>query len=123
MSSFILLVEDDEDIRTDLKEILEINGYPTVTAANGAEALRRLEDSGLPALIMLDLMMPVMDGWQLRRALLDRPAFASVPVVVLSGAAGVHNEARNLGAVGYFTKPFSIRALLETIGRLWRTAE
>jgi CheY-like chemotaxis protein len=119
MSSFILLVEDDEDIRTDLKEMLEIRGYPTVTAANGLEALRCLEGPTLPVLIVLDLMMPVMDGWELRKVLLERPALATIPIVVLSGTASVHNEARDLGAVGYFTKPFSMGSLLETIGHHW----
>jgi CheY-like chemotaxis protein len=118
-ASYILLVEDDEDIRTDLTELLEISGYPTMTAANGVDALEKLETSPPPVLIMIDLMMPVMDGWQLREALLDRPALAAIPIVVLSGAAGVHHEARDLGAVGYFTKPFSMRSLLETIAHHW----
>jgi CheY-like chemotaxis protein len=121
VSRFILLVEDDEDIRTDVQEMLEISGYPTVTATDGADALRKLEGSPQPALIVLDLMMPVMDGWQLRQALREQPALAEIPIVVLSGAAGVHHEARELGAVGYFTKPFSMRSLLETIERHWPT--
>jgi CheY-like chemotaxis protein len=121
VSRFILLVEDDEDIRTDLKELLEINGYPTVTAANGLEALRQLEASPPPALIIVDLMMPVMDGRQLGRALLDRRALASIPLVVVSGAAGLQRDARELGAVAYFTKPFSMRSLLDSVARHWQT--
>jgi CheY-like chemotaxis protein len=120
MPEFILLVEDDEDIRTDLKEMLEISGYPTETAANGVEALRRLDGgASQPALILIDLLMPVMNGWQFRSAQLERSALATIPIVVMSGAANVHNEARELGAVAYVTKPFSMRSLLEIIGRYW----
>jgi CheY-like chemotaxis protein len=119
MAPYLLLVEDDDDIRTDLQEMLEIRGYPTVTAANGIDALGKLDASSPPVLILVDLMMPVMDGWQLRKALLERPALATIPIIVLSGTAGVDHEARQLGAVGYFTKPFSMRSLLETIEQYW----
>jgi CheY-like chemotaxis protein len=120
MSRFILLVEDDDDIRTDLKEMLEICGYPTETAANGIEALRRLAEGSLqPTVIVIDLMMPVMDGWQFRSALLERSTLAKIPIIVVSGAANVHDEARELGAVAHLTKPFTMRSLLESIARHW----
>ena len=83
----ILLVEDDADIRLQVVLALELEGYEVVQASNGKEALALLRSSspeGLPCCIILDLMMPVMDGWEFRRRQREDPALASVPVVVLS---------------------------------------
>jgi CheY-like chemotaxis protein len=106
----IFLVEDDADIREDLSELLRGEGYRVVSAPNGAEALallRRLVGQGeRPCVVLLDLMMPVMDGWTMRRAMIGDPALHDLPVVLVSGAADVPSQASALGAAGYLVKPF-----------------
>jgi CheY-like chemotaxis protein len=110
--SHVLLVEDDDDIRTDLAEILRIKGYAVQTAANGAEALDRLRDQHLPCLILLDLMMPVMDGWQFREVQLQDETLAQVPVVVLTGVA---EDTAALQAKKVMRKPVRLDDLMTTI--------
>ncbi|HVR64777.1 MAG TPA: response regulator [Polyangia bacterium] len=90
MSSYILVVEDDKDLRETLSDALELEGYAAIAVEHGEAALRHLR-SGVPhpCLILLDLMMPVMDGWTFRKALLADPALAAIPVVVMT-AAGRH---------------------------------
>src|SRR5262245_59582395 len=78
----VLIIEDDPDIREALAEILEDEGYATVLAGNGREALDHLAKSEMPALILLDLMMPIMDGWQFRDEQRRSPSYAAIPVVV-----------------------------------------
>ena len=81
----ILLAEDDYDLREAMTDVLELEGYRVKAVPNGLEALEwLLAASAPPSLIFLDLMMPVMDGWQFRQEQLARPALASIPVVVLS---------------------------------------
>lgn len=116
----VLIVEDDFDIRHDLATILEDEGYRVVATENGWEALRHLRQSSqtAPCVILLDLMMPVMDGWQLRTELLKDPTLASIPVVVLSGAYDAKDTVP--GAAAYLSKPFSMDALLAVVARLCR---
>ena len=83
-SEAILIIEDEESIRRVLSLALELEGYPVVTAANGREGLDALHRIPRPRLILLDLMMPVLDGWGFLAALRDLPEFATVPVVVLT---------------------------------------
>ena len=86
--SFLLLVEDDDDLREDFALILRSRGYRVEVAANGAEALARLRARApLPCIILLDLMMPVMSGWELRSAQLADPVLAGIPVIVLTAAS------------------------------------
>ena len=80
----ILIVEDDADVEEAMREILEGEGYPILSAANGEEALRILAEKPRPRLILLDLMMPVMNGWELLRALRESAKLARIPVVVVS---------------------------------------
>src|SRR3954447_20692279 len=103
--SAILLVEDDPDIREEAAEALREEGYRVITAANGEEALERAAEAGPLCLILLDLMMPVMDGWDCRKRLLKDPRLASVPVVIFSGAGSVHEEKELLRAAGVILKP------------------
>jgi CheY-like chemotaxis protein len=116
----ILLVEDDADIRTSLADILTDEGYRVRTAANGSEALQQLRerDTPRPALILLDLMMPVMDGWKMREEMLKDSALASIPVVVLSGVIDLGHQATALGAAAYITKPFELGSLVNTVHQL-----
>jgi CheY-like chemotaxis protein len=117
MSHFVLLVEDDVDLRRDLAFLLQRQGHSVVTAANGEEALAKLGESATPSVIVLDLMMPVMDGWALRAELLRRPALAQVPVVLLSGDADVARERAALLAADCLTKPVDLSRLYSLVAK------
>src|SRR3954470_15283551 len=80
----VLIVEDDEDLRDMMAQLLTIEGFEPATVANGREALEYLQTSEKPHVILLDLMMPVMDGWEFRRQQKADPDLARVPVIVLS---------------------------------------
>jgi len=112
-----LVVEDQEVVRKMVQEILQECGYPTTGVANGAEALNYLRSSAPPCVILLDLMMPVMNGWEFRREQLQDDALASIPVVVLSGAGLQPEEAANLGVDRYLPKPVDLRLLLDVVGQ------
>lgn len=113
----VLLVEDDADVRFMLSMILEAEGYQVATAADGREALDQLRTRSRPSLILLDLMMPVMDGWRFRAEQQQDPALASIPVVVISAADGVPQKAASIGAAGYLRKPIDFDALLDMVRR------
>lgn len=113
----ILVVEDDFDIRDTLSQILEAEGYAVSGAANGAEALDVLAKESAPALILLDLMMPVMNGWQFRTEQLKDPELAAIPVVVISADAGVGQKAEAIGAADSLKKPVPLETLLDVVGR------
>ena len=106
----ILVVEDNSDIRDMVAEALEMDGYRVETAPNGSIALEQVRVSR-PHIIVLDLMMPVMTGWQLLEALRQVPELASVPVVVVTAL----EDARPEGAVAFVRKPFSLETLLATV--------
>jgi CheY-like chemotaxis protein len=113
----VLVVEDDFDLCDALVPILEYDGHRVVSAANGREALDRLHEMAPPSLILLDLMMPVMDGEQFRAEQLRDPALASIPVVVLSAHAHAEERAARIGAVACLRKPFDVDVLLEQVRR------
>lgn len=97
--NFILVVEDDPDLRETTRDILELEGFRASTAENGEEALKVLQEMKLPCLILLDLMMPVMDGWEFLEAFKNehKDLFGKIPVVVVSAVAdltGVQQEYR-----------------------------
>ena len=109
----ILLAEDDEDLREAMVETLSDAGYRVEAVENGREALTWLEDNdAVPKLILLDLMMPVMDGWQFLDARDRSPKVASVPVVVLS-ANGTFTGVNE--SVAFMKKPISVKPLLDAI--------
>jgi len=107
----ILVVEDDDDIRDSLKELLEEEGYRVDTAANGEQALNRLRGEA-PQLILLDLMMPVMDGWEFQKQLREIPSFSRVPIIVISASKFSREP---LNAAAFIPKPLDAGVLLETI--------
>jgi CheY-like chemotaxis protein len=107
----ILIVEDDEPVRDAMREILEEEGYAITCAINGEEALRVLAEDPPPRLILLDLMMPVMNGWELLRALRASATLAGIPVVVLSSLSGAETPA----GVPAVKKPISVQALLRLV--------
>lgn len=110
----ILVVDDDPDILEALSEILEAEGFEIRRARNGKEALERLEPDP-PKLILLDLMMPVMDGWEFAQRLRQRPTMAGIPIIVLSADRNVGTKAQDIGAVGHLAKPFELNDLLEMV--------
>jgi CheY-like chemotaxis protein len=115
MSVQLLLVEDDDDIRMDLCALLDDLGYRVFAVRNGLEALDYLRAAEPPDLILLDLMMPVMDGWQLRLELLKERRLAAIPIMLLSGAGSLATEAAALGAVAFLNKPFNVSQLLRVV--------
>ncbi len=110
----MLVVDDDADVRGMLAQVLELEGYEVVTAADGREALRRLAEKR-PRLVLLDLMMPGMNGWQFRAEQLKVPAIAEVPVVVLSGDGSVEPRTLAMPGVGVLRKPIELQTLLDTV--------
>jgi CheY-like chemotaxis protein len=117
----VLVVEDDPEIRESLVDLLEGQGYGVVAAANGREALRLLRSrSPTPCLILLDLMMPVMDGRTFRAEQLRSPDLASIPVVVVSAYRDVEESARALQVREFLEKPFDLDHLMGVAKRYCR---
>jgi CheY-like chemotaxis protein len=113
-SRTVLVVEDDDPIRDILLEILNDQGYDAVGAANGRDALDLLRSlEPLPCLVLLDLMMPVMDGAAFREAQVRDPSLAAIPVVVLSAYADAAAQARRMGATGFLKKPVEVKRVVE----------
>ena len=110
----IFIVEDDVDTREMLGRFLELEGFDVETAENGRQALERLEGAKRPCVILLDLMMPVMDGWQFRREQIQRAALANIPVIVVSAAGRERIE--QIDADAYLCKPVDLEELLARIG-------
>ncbi len=112
----VLIVEDDPDTREALADLLRQEGFKVDTAPHGRAALDRLHAPGapLPRIILLDLMMPVMSGWEFREAQLREPGLAPIPVVVMSAASMDGMEKVGDDFVG---KPFDLQGLLKTIQR------
>jgi DNA-binding response OmpR family regulator len=110
----ILIIEDDAPIRETLKELLEQEGYRVFTASNGKEGLKVWENTSPPCAMLVDLMMPILDGWQVLSAVRSHsnPEAASVPVLVLSAARDVKKQVLELGANGFVRKPIDLNDLL-----------
>jgi len=111
----VLIVEDDADLREMMAQLLSLEGYRAETAPNGRDALRYLERGDRPDVILLDLMMPVMDGWEFRRRQVEDPTIAGVPVVVLSAVDP--SRAGDLGGIAFLKKPLDFDRLLELVRR------
>ena len=113
----VLVVEDDVDIREALVGLLEDEGYAVAGAANGHDALLHLRANPKPALILLDLMMPVMNGWQFRAEQRRDAAVADVPVIIISADGNLDEKARALDAAGFLRKPIELEHLLTTVAK------
>jgi CheY-like chemotaxis protein len=111
----ILVVEDDFMLGETISLLLGAEGYRVAVAANGREAMRLLRGPERPHLILLDLMMPVMDGQQFRDELRQDPELAAIPTVVFSAAADARQRAEALGAAAFLQKPVDTVALLEAV--------
>jgi CheY-like chemotaxis protein len=114
---WILIVDDDEDIRDALALVLQTCGYRTVTAFDGEDALHRLRENGPPALVLLDLMMPRMNGVDFAKAMHAHTGMRDVPIVVLSGDSAGVQTAASMRAT-YLAKPVDLQTLLDVVEAL-----
>ena len=116
MTHRVLVVDDDPDIRETLIEVLEENGHAAFGASNGNEALDKLRAADSPpCLILLDLMMPIMDGEAFREEQLRDPALSPIPVVVISAFKDSAERAQQLKASGHLGKPVSVNDLISMV--------
>jgi CheY-like chemotaxis protein len=118
-TSLVLVVDDDPDIRESLEILLELNGHGVVSVGDGLEALAWLRElqGGRPCLILLDLMMPRMNGVELRKTLAADPELSRIPVVVITGAGTYADAKTNELGTEVLRKPFELGALLSTVRR------
>lgn len=115
----ILVVDDAADVRQMLRVVLTRNGYDVLVASNGQAGLASAFD-GKPDLILLDIMMQDMDGWEVLKLLKMEEATREIPVVILSARVELKDKIRGLqeGAVDYVTKPFVVRDVLDRMARI-----
>ncbi len=118
----VLVVEDDGDIRDELRLLLVELGHDVLLAKDGAQALRLLREGAAIDLILLDLLMPVMDGWSFRKEQLADPALAEIPVAILSGVAGAGPGSLGLTEADFLGKPFDLERLLALVAMAGRRA-
>lgn len=112
----VLVVEDDDELRALVKLVLEESGYGVVTAQNGQDALRLLgerDGEAEPSLVLLDMRMPVMNGWEFARRY--RESGHHAPIVVLTAAVHAAQFADEIQADGWLSKPFSLNELLDAV--------
>jgi CheY-like chemotaxis protein len=115
----VLIVEDDPDIRASFRAVLEKEGYAVDDAAHGRAALDLLQGGGCnPAVIVCDLEVPVMDGWQLRKELRANPRLSRIPLIMASAVTLVGRLRARLAAAAYLRKPVDLRELLRIVARL-----
>ena len=124
MKKKILVVDDEDDILQFLELVLREKGYDVVTAAGGQDALTRAQIEK-PDLVLLDIMMPQMDGWEVLKLLRVDEETASIPVAMLSARTEAKDRVQGLqeGAVDYICKPFALQELLEKIGSIFSQVE
>lgn len=110
----ILVIDDDPSILATVAEILIFEGYPVETASNGLEGLLALEYTE-PSLILLDMRMPILDGWGFARTLQERGI--KLPILVMTAAQDAFRWAQEIEAVGFLAKPFDMFDLLNAVER------
>ncbi len=113
----VLVVDDDAITWEGLAAILGRAGYDVAQAGNGAEALAYLRGNPAPAVVLLDMFMPGVDGWRFLDALRREPALAGVPVVVATATILTREWAQSHGCAGFLRKPFSAESLLDEVAR------
>ncbi|MFP2927618.1 response regulator [Pyxidicoccus sp. 3LG] len=116
----VMAVDDDADILLAFRDVLEMEGYCVMLARSGREALDLLQRGARPAVILLDLMMPDISGWEFRERQLADPSLASLPVVVISGQGVSARDVAALGVAAYLKKPVDLEQLLGTVERYVR---
>ena len=112
----VLVVDDDADLREVIAHAIQADDVRVVEAAHGGEALDYVLACGAPDLILLDMNMPVMNGWELAAELTAR-GLSSTPIIVLTAAHDAQKSAREVGAAGFLGKPFELRALRSAVER------
>jgi CheY-like chemotaxis protein len=117
----VLVVEDDPDLREMMEQLLHLEGFATLTAPNGLEALNLLNAGAPVKVILLDLMMPVMDGWEFRRRQRANPKLAGIPVVVMSAIDG--ERLQEIEPVACFRKPLAFARMIDLLQRLCISSE
>jgi DNA-binding response OmpR family regulator len=118
MPKKVLVVDDEEDIRISVSQILEIRGYQVIGAENGLECLKQLEQ-GLPDLVILDIMMPGMSGWDVAARMKEHEKWNMVPIVFLTAKGD--DMSMGLGGLTseeYIVKPFDVMKLMECVDRI-----
>jgi CheY-like chemotaxis protein len=113
----VLVVDDDYAVLDAITDVLEDEGYEVIVAANGLEALKELRRGNLPCVILLDLMMPVMNGWEFRREQLQDENLAMIPTIIVTAHNRADENTEELRASGCIRKPAQPRLLLEVIGK------
>jgi CheY-like chemotaxis protein len=119
----VMAVDDDPDILLAFKDVLELEGYSVLLARGGREALELLRRGARPAVILLDLMMPDVSGWDFLERQLADASIASLPVVVVSGQGVSAQDVAALGVAGYLKKPVDLDHLLSTVERYVRRTQ
>ncbi|MEI9949038.1 MAG: response regulator [Pseudomonadota bacterium] len=107
----VLIVEDEEDLRELMRDALQMRGYSVVTAEEGTDALRKIDDIGPPCVILLDLLMPGMNGWDFFEKVRQRPELASVPVIIHSSAS----SRAPVGVTRVLQKPLAFERLVSIV--------
>jgi CheY-like chemotaxis protein len=113
----VLVVDDDDELRDAVADALRDAGLSVKTARNGREALDVMAKEALPAVILLDLMMPIMSGWEFRVAQLRDEKIRAIPIVVMSAVTDVRGAAEQLQADGFLMKPVELQTLIATVTR------
>lgn len=110
----VLVIDDDEDVRASIQDALTLKGYEVVAVENGAEAQSLMSGERTPCVVLLDLVMPVMDGWQFLSWIRLHPVHSAIPVVVVSAHASTHPPA---GSTGLLRKPFAFHDLYNVVAQ------
>jgi CheY-like chemotaxis protein len=118
----VLIVEDNAIEREGVAAVLRQEGYDAVVAGNGKEALERLRSKPIPDVMLLDMMMSEVDGWQLLKMLRSHPELLAIPVIIMTGLGIANLEwARSLGAAGLVRKPMDGEQLKDALARVFGT--
>jgi CheY-like chemotaxis protein len=113
----VMVVDDYADIREGIAVALELAGYTVVTASNGFDALAKLHEGLRPCLIVLDMMMPVMNGFEFREAQMGNPDLAKIPLIAYSAVTDPNETARHLRADAYLYKPAEMTQITALVAR------
>jgi CheY-like chemotaxis protein len=113
----VLVVDDDDEIRESMVEVLGELGHRAEGAPNGLKALELMRAPPMPCLVLLDLMMPVMDGRSFREAQLSDPTMKDVPVLVISAYRDLQESAKAMGVAGFLPKPVDLDVLLSVVSK------
>jgi DNA-binding LytR/AlgR family response regulator len=114
----LLIIEDEDDIRENIREIFEINAFEVYTATNGTEGIK-LAAKHIPDLILCDIMMPFLDGYEVKKALSEKKQTSSIPFIFLTAKADILSvrEGMDLGADDYIVKPIKAKELVSTVNK------